>query len=582
MSADIAPSGDDDNISDFSEAKYRHILTEANRLANLPPGGWRLQIDDSAKRLHIQSDILERLIDDIVADKEKKAKEKAAADRLSSQLAARARKEEAKEKKADARRAKREMTRAEAEKEKRDTKEAKAKAALKAKAFATIQCLPVADRDIRLQKLAEQLGEDISDIRDEFTEFLDSVTASSSVWDVEPWPEPVPAAELLQDLTAKIQKHIVLAPHQAVAVALWCMLTWVHEVAARHSPYLVATSADAGEGKTTLIINVVGRLTPKPFLGGSPTPAIVYRTADASKPTMLFDNVDGLFQRKPDLVDIFLLGHLRGVKIPRAERSGGGWVTRWFDPFTPKAVTLIGTDIPQPLHTRCLLVKLKKAKATDVVTKPTDDEEFATLCRKLKRWSDDNGAALTNAPPSPDFINREADNWTLQFAIAQTAGGEWPARALESATLLTRTMYQPSWRQLLLGEFQDAFARREYRKAILSKDFFEWITSDPLSIWREYNHGTGVITQRQIAHLLKGIEIFPRLIGAKRDSGYCATDFVDAFERYIPTRVAGGDRLIVSAPKRKTRKITPAAPKRKTQKVTPAVSALTPRKKWRR
>jgi hypothetical protein len=71
-------------------------------------------------------------------------------------------------------------------------------------------------------------------------------------------------------------------------------------------------------------------------------------------------------------------------------------------------------------------------------------------------------------------------------------------------------------------------------KEVTSEDFFESITADPLSIWHEYNRGTGTITQRQIAHLLSELEIYPVNIGPKRLKGYRAKDFVDAFARYLP------------------------------------------------
>ena len=73
--------------------------------------------------------------------------------------------------------------------------------------------------------------------------------------------------------------------------------------------YLVATSPKEDCGKTTLIIEVVGRLTPKPYASGSdPTIASIFRTANRDKPTMLFDNIDTLFHRKPEVAGLFLNG----------------------------------------------------------------------------------------------------------------------------------------------------------------------------------------------------------------------------------------------------------------------------------
>jgi hypothetical protein len=189
---------------------------------------------------------------------------------------------------------------------------------------------------------------------------------------------------------------------------------------------------------------------------------------------------------------------------------------------------MIGTSMPQPLRGRCILIRMRPKLPTEKIEKPKDDDEFKELCRKLKRWGDDNAAALKDTPPATDFNNREADNWTLQLAIAAMAGAQWRRQALEAAEVLCRAMRKPSWRQLLLAEFQAVFTNR---KEITSEAFHARTKEDPLSVWRDYSRGG--ITQRQIAHLLSEIGIYPVNIGPKRIRGYRAKDFVDAFARYL-------------------------------------------------
>jgi hypothetical protein len=53
---------------------------------------------------------------------------------------------------------------------------------------------------------------------------------------------------------------VVFSDEQASAVALWITFAWTHE-AHTHSPILLATSAEANCGKTTLL-SVVRFLTP--------------------------------------------------------------------------------------------------------------------------------------------------------------------------------------------------------------------------------------------------------------------------------------------------------------------------------
>jgi hypothetical protein len=113
--------------------------------------------------------------------------------------------------------------------------------------------------------------------------------------------------ELLEALVVRINRHIIAKPHEVLIIALWIMLCWVHEAAAHYSPYLVFTSPVPGCGKTESL-NLVGRLTPRSHNFGAATAAI-FRVIDREKPTLLGDNVDTLFQRKPDLTELFLLAY---------------------------------------------------------------------------------------------------------------------------------------------------------------------------------------------------------------------------------------------------------------------------------
>jgi hypothetical protein len=50
----------------------------------------------------------------------------------------------------------------------------------------------------------------------------------------------------------RLQRHVVLTPDQALTVALWIIMAWAHAGAAIYSPILMATSAEANSGKSTL------------------------------------------------------------------------------------------------------------------------------------------------------------------------------------------------------------------------------------------------------------------------------------------------------------------------------------------
>ena len=310
------------------EDRQHRALVEAGRLANLSAPDREFQLPASAERLAIDVATLRKMITAILKETEKKKREEKAEaqrheHRAEKQRAATQRKEEQERK--------REQQRIE--------KEAERKSNEKLKVFASLVQLPTIQHETELGKLAKRLGEDTAALREQFSEYLAAERSSgpTSEWHVEPWDEPVATQAVLQELIDKIRRHVTLKPPEALTVALWVLMTWIHEIA-QHSPYLVATSAEDSAGKTTLIVEVVGRLAPKAYSVGEPTAAI-FRFIDREKPTLIVDDADTLFQRKRDLAHIFNVAWTRGAKIPRHERVNGQTVTVWFDPFCPKAAS---------------------------------------------------------------------------------------------------------------------------------------------------------------------------------------------------------------------------------------------------
>src|ERR1700723_1940731 len=282
----------DEKVLDFprvevtSEESARRVMVEATRLARLAPGEWRLWIDRSAERLRIPRAILEDLMAAIIKNSEKKARD-AETEARRHELAVRREQE----------RKQREQKR----EQERTDKRAEHKRKEREKAFESLISLPSEQQETRLGELAKRPDEDVAAVRDHFTAFvgMQSWTASTDSWNVELWPDPVEAQKLLQKISAKIRKYIVLRPEALIATALWTMTAWAHE-GATHSPILAAISVEPDSGKSTLL-GVLRFLVPKPFVSVEPTGPSVYRTVDRERPTLIIDEADDLFCRKPDL-----------------------------------------------------------------------------------------------------------------------------------------------------------------------------------------------------------------------------------------------------------------------------------------
>jgi hypothetical protein len=501
-----ASAPDDNKIVGFPKTEtdpaelIRRQHVEAERLARLTPGEWQLWIDGSAAQLGTSRATLEASVKAIIAEKEKAEREARAE-------------------------ARRERARAE--------KTAARKKQQKEREFKILRELPTEEQERRLDDIATRLEEDPAMVRDEFEESAPAPTATEVV---ELWPERVGAEKLLADLRKQIQRYIVVHDYAATAVALWVMLSWVHNAIATHSPYLIVTSAEPDSGKTTLL-GVLERLTPKPKIATELTGPALFRTVDQVHPTLIIDEADTLFLRKLDLLHIINAGWIRGTKVARVVQG----VTYYFDPFCPKIIGIKGLAMPSTLVGRSIVIKLWPRLPDEGIEDFSfkDDPEFQELRQRLARWSADNAVALADAKPDmAGFRNRLAANWKLLFAIADHAGGECSRLAREAATRLSQGPSEPSWGIKLLAAFYGILANRE---EITSAEVVQELTADPASEWREYK-GRSPITQRQVAALLRPFEIYPTTIHpTKRSSlsprGYRRSQFANAFARYVDPHI---------------------------------------------
>src|SRR5262249_18361555 len=71
-------------------------------------------------------------------------------------------------------------------------------------------------------------------------------------WNVEPWPEPVSGAALLDDICGILTRYMILPKHAAEAIALWVLHAWCVD-AWDISPILIIVSPTKQCGKTTLL-----------------------------------------------------------------------------------------------------------------------------------------------------------------------------------------------------------------------------------------------------------------------------------------------------------------------------------------
>jgi hypothetical protein len=411
--------------------------------------------------------------------------------------------------------------------------------------------LPHAERDKGLAEAARHLGEDVEELRAEFTELTagEEPIRGRETWTVEPWSELVETAALLTAIRNKIRKHVAIRrPEQLAAVTLWTAYDWIHHHPANpHSMFLIPLSQDPDSGKSALA-KVLRYLVVRPFSTAEPTGPNIYRTVDAEQPTFIIDEADDLFTRKSDVRAILNASWTRGILIRRGGHD--------FDPFCPKIISALGRDttrLPEAILSRSMVIEMFPAKPGEVDddSEPwneLDDDEFANLRRKLARWSIDNIEAIVTAVPifPSSVVNRSRANWKLLLAIAEHAGKEWAEQARSAASYLLRGTYEPSWGVRLMAEMDEIFQKRlkittaEDKVWILSEEFPKKLLADPLSPWHEYTTAhkrAGKISEYQIAALLRKYHIFPTDIhptgrSNKTKRGYLWVECRDMLARY--------------------------------------------------
>jgi hypothetical protein len=253
---------------------------------------------------------------------------------------------------------------------------------------------------------------------------------------IELWPEPVCGPEVLDQVASRYGVYLVLPLGASDAMCLWTAHS--HAIAAFHlSPRLSLYSPKPGCGKTTAF-DVLTTMVPRPLRTENISAPVLFRLVDQHQPTLLLDEVDAYLHQSEELRGLLNAGHKRGACAYRCEGEGKG--VRAFRAFAPAALAGIGS-LPATLRDRSVLVPLVAAEEGQITTRfdPLRTEIEHTLARKLARWAADNFDALAacNPPLPPGAFNRLADNWRPLFAIAQIAGGDWPARALAAFRCLS-------------------------------------------------------------------------------------------------------------------------------------------------
>lgn len=356
---------------------------------------------------------------------------------------------------------------------------------------------------------------------------------------------PLPASPDAGDLLARVGdftgRFVVLPSDDAeTAVALFVLHTWAVE-AAETTPYIVLASPERRSGKTKLL-EVLALLVREPWHCASASEAALFRKVQLVEPTLLLDETDAIFgshsERTEPLRALLNAGNRRGASVARV--VGAKLEVKDFSVFCPKVLAGIDTGrLPETVEDRAVTLRMKRRRAGEHVERLRTRlvaPEAAALGAELKGWAAGAIDRLRDAIPElPEELgDRAGDAWEPLFAIADLAGGYWPARARSAAVNLSaaREGDEGSRGTQLLAAIRRAIGDAH---AATTNELLKAINADDGLPFGGWSNGKG-IDARILARLLKPYAIHPHTvrIGEKTAKGYSVASLADAWARYLP------------------------------------------------
>jgi putative DNA primase/helicase len=354
--------------------------------------------------------------------------------------------------------------------------------------------------------------------------------------EVEPWPNTVDGAKLLTTLAATIRRFIVCDPNTATSAALWIAMCWFID-SVQVAPLAVITAPEKQCGKT-LLLTLIGKLTPRPLTSSSISPPALFRSIDLWKPTLLIDETDACLKDNEELRGLINSGHTRDSAFT-IRCVGEDHTPTKFSTWGAKALSGIG-HIADTLMDRSIILELRRKLPHERVDRIRHAELslFNELCSKLARFADDNSERVRLARPDlPNSLSdRAQDNWEPLLSIATVAGGDWFEIGTAAALKLSGgENLSLSIGTELLADIHEILERQKIDR-ISTADLIKELCADDEKPWGTHNKGFQ-IKPRQIAAMLKGYGIHSNTlrINSVIAKGYEREQFTEAFNRYTPT-----------------------------------------------
>lgn len=354
------------------------------------------------------------------------------------------------------------------------------------------------------------------------------------------------------DLVENYFRRYVVYPseHALTAHTLWIPHTYMMALW-DITPRMGFFSPEPGSGKSRAL-EVSRRLAHKPMPTASITGAAFIRMVHEGEYTIFIDELECIYANaqardaNSALTSVLNAGFESDAVAHRCEAKSNKPET--FKIYAP--VMLAGLNrakLPDSLKSRMIAVHMKRRLPGDEIAdfrKRYAEAEAKPIREDLEEWCDEaQGKIDLDALTIPDDIrDRDADVWTPLFAVAEAAGGEWPARVAAAARWFVSDRVDGSADSLGLRLLRDC---AEILKSTKTRDPNSLraelcnMSDAPWSTWG--NNGSG-ITTFALKQWLKDYGIKPKAVrvGGPPVKGYHINQFKDELARYPAIEPEGG------------------------------------------
>jgi hypothetical protein len=231
-------------------------------------------------------------------------------------------------------------------------------------------------------------------------------------------------------------------------------------------------------------------------------------------------------------------GHRKGAVAGRCVVRGKTVETVEYPAYCAVALAGLG-DLPDTILTRSVVVRMRRRAPHERVEPFRRRIALATghaLRNRLEAWSAElRHHAEGGWPEMPEGVeDRDADVWEALLAVADAAGGAWPARARNAARAFVAESKEstPSLGIRLLADLRTGFGDRD---AMPTEAILTALLGLEEAPWGEIVAGKP-LNARGLSRRLGGYGIKPKVVrvGTATPRGYVREDLADAWARYLP------------------------------------------------